>query len=268
MRIYLASWASLSKASFVSRRSFERYNAMPSTVFQYFYQLQLKELRHGSSSCDIGSLFNKNSSFRRYKRKEWELLSMSKKRLYHALYFHFTKINYRTLSHEELAKRLEIPIPAASEYLLFRNQFKSRFDQVWEERKREKSSACLQKAHFRTGSLGLIRVSRRISRNLDDAEADLTRRFQDMCRECRRTWRDMVDDEQRAKIADKLGEERKNFEAIMKNEIQVLNELQGLLTTYLTNFDAIAHKALDFERRGASNCQERLDFLLAQNVKD
>ncbi|SCU95849.1 LANO_0E11606g1_1 [Lachancea nothofagi CBS 11611] len=268
MRPNLVVNASVSRTTFTSRRSFEKLDTMPSTVFQYYFQLQLKELHHNSPQSEITDFVNKNNSFKRYKRKEWDSLSLTKKRVYHALYFHFTKVNYRRLGHEELARRLELQVPAASEYLLFRNRFKARFDAAWEEQRKNDRTGRSHKIQLRSGTSGSLKVSRIFAMRPAELEFNSTRRFQDMCRECRRAWREGVDDDQRAEIATKLSVERQKFENSVKRELDILDGLQAMLTKYLTSVDVSNLKALDFERRitHTSN-QDPLVFLMTDLKK-
>ncbi|SCV02972.1 LAME_0H06678g1_1 [Lachancea meyersii CBS 8951] len=260
--------ANVSRTAFLNRRSFERLDTMPATVFQYYYQLQVKNLHFNVPEADLICWINRNSSFRRYKRKEWESLSLSKKRIYHALYFHFTGLSYRTIGHEELARKLEYPIPAASDYLLFRNGFKAKFDLLWEEQQKHDVMKRTPKLMLRSGSSGLVKKTRFLAAKAGKTDSDLTRRFHDMCRECRRIWREEVDNIQRTEIAEKLREERRFFEKLMSKEIEILDSLQGSLVKNLRALNTPSCQEFDFEKRSFEQTTGSLAFLMTRSSKD
>lgn len=202
--------AQLSYAVYGSKGSFEReLNSVPATVFQYYYRSKLKELVPWSSGLE-------SNAFRRHIRKEWDLLSTSRKRLYYAFFFHFTKTDYRSLNKYELARILEIPTPAISEYMLFRNNFKNKYDDMG-----------LQERKMRPGKRNtvvgrLVMISHRTAIQ-DDERLNLTKRFQKMCRECRYVWNKKISAEQKEDIRSKWEDQKNEFELSLTRELEALS---------------------------------------------
>ncbi|CEP61862.1 mitochondrial HMG-box protein CIM1 LALA0_S04e02388g [Lachancea lanzarotensis] len=269
MRINCTLHANVSRTAFANRKSFERLDTMPTTVFQYYFQLQVKDLHVYSRDADLIPWINRNSSFKRYKRKEWDSLSMSKRRIYNALYFRFTGLDYRTLGHEEVARRLEIPIPPISDYLLFRNSFKSQFDPLWDEQRKRDLLIRSPKMILRSRFSGVVKSPRFSATYSRESDSDLTKRFQDMCRECRRTWLEKVDSMQKAEIGEKLREQRESFRALMEKEIKVLDGLQSVLVDRLKGANMLTSGNLNFRKEGATQQNmDRLAFLVTHSDKE
>ncbi|SCU87880.1 LAFA_0E09406g1_1 [Lachancea sp. 'fantastica'] len=268
MRLNLTLHANVSRTSFVNRKSFEKLDTMPTTVFQYYFQLQVKDLHIHSPETELIHWVSRNSSFKRFKRKEWESLSLSKRRIYNALYFHFTGLNYRTLGHEEVARRLEIPIPPISEYLLFRNKFKSKFDLLWEEQRNRDLLKRTPKLILRSKSSGAVKSPRFSAACSIESDPDLTIRFHDMCRECRRTWREKVSSLQKAEIGEKLREQRRSFRKLMDKEIEVLDSLQSLLVDRLKDANMLNSGTIDLEKGTTQRNTNRLAFLVTHSDKE
>ncbi|CUS22844.1 LAQU0S07e01398g1_1 [Lachancea quebecensis] len=269
MRITLRLNAFVSQISVTSRKSFEKLDKTPSTVFQYYYQLQLKSLYKSGLSAEIlEPTSNSQSSLRRYVRKEWESLSMSKKRVYHALYFHFIKLNYKELSPEEFAKRLELSIPISSEYLLFRTKFKVEFDKIWKEQYKKDHHGRSRRVYLRTAPSNLFKTSRVISGTINSFEYDSTRQFQEMCRQCRKVWRDKVTSDQKAQMAKILQKSRRDFELKLEQEIKLLDSLQNALHKLLAGPSANLNTALDFERPVTQSHNSVIALLLAAEKKE
>lgn len=239
--------AQLSILNITSRRSFDKLDRTPSTVFQYYYRLQIKQLHKYSQYIDSLESMNQNNPFRRQVRKEWDALSLSKKRVYHALYFHFLKLDFRKLSQEELAKRLEIPVPTSSEYLLFRNKFKSKFDYMWEK---QYTGRLEIEVKVRSDTFGKFKITRYATKKKEDLDSitNFTERFQKMCRECKRIWKEKVSEEQKDEIRSKLRENRKKFELQMEKEVEALESLQENLTCILDKDTFHSQRMLGVER--------------------
>ena len=100
----LAVSARFSVLQVSTKKSFKRLDQRPGDVFQYYLQLQVDRLNTYAEFQDL----KKNIAFVKRIRGEWEGLSSSKKRVYHALFFKFNNIDYNKLSNEELARVLTI----------------------------------------------------------------------------------------------------------------------------------------------------------------
>lgn len=119
MKATLLLKAQLSPVSYTTKKSFQRQlNRTPYTAFQYFFQLEVQKLHNVSKYEDIINHVRGNSNFKRFARNEWDSMSLTKKRLYYASFCQSMDIDILNVSKIELAKRLEIPIPAMSEYLI------------------------------------------------------------------------------------------------------------------------------------------------------
>lgn len=235
--------AQLSQVVYLSKKSFEReLNSLPHTAFQYYYYSKIKELRNSSSdpyTTDILGCRQQNNAFRRFIRREWNLLSASKKRLYYAFFFHFTGTDHNTLNKYELARVLEIQTPAISDYMLFRNKFKYKFDNVWRQETEQRSRK--KKVVLKRNTIGgghAITISGG-SNVLNGESHSLTKRFQKMCRECRRTWNQRISDEQRLEIRHKWEDEKRHFETIVAAERAALE----------TNLSRLSKMNLDSKTR-------------------
>lgn len=220
MRASYVLRAQLSRTFYGSQGSFEKQlNNLPTTAFQYYYWSKLKELCKYSEdlvNSDRLSCGQQSNTFRRYIRKEWDLLSASKKRLYYAFFFHFTKIDYRALKKYELARILEIPTPAISEYMLFRNNFKHKYDAIWyQERKERPKKRSIMAGH-------LISLSIRNSHE-KESRLNLTKRFQKMCRECRYVWNKKISNEQKDEIRTKWELQKQQFDLQLARELEALS---------------------------------------------
>lgn len=206
----------MSSTIFTTRKSFERQlDSSSTTAFHYYCQLQ-----HDPRN-------NNDLQWKRFMRREWEMLSITRKRLYYAFYFHFKGIDYKNLNKFELAKFLEIPTPATSEYMMFRNVFKFKFDNAWLETLKKlgelKNKGKLVKKASITGGHRLTVNYVPFNRNQLEKEAtNYTKRYQQMCKECRRVWNEKVTTEQRSIIREKWENEKQEFDEIIRNEIGAL----------------------------------------------
>lgn len=225
--------AQLSQVVYTTKKSFQKQlDSIPATAFDYYYQSKIKELQQSSCnllSNDFLSASQQNTAFKRHIRKEWELLSNTKRRLYYAFFFHFTKINHKVLNKYELAKVMEIPTPATSEYMLFRNKFKYKFDRIWQEEDmkiKRKSGIILR--HNTIGGGHRITISGKvkdINSTSYSGEEELTNliiRFQKMCRECRHVWNEKVTDEQKCEIRNKWEDQKHQFDLKLDQETEIL----------------------------------------------
>lgn len=225
--------AQLSQAVYVSKRSFEKeLDSLPTTAFQYYYHSKIKELQSGSNdfhNTDILSCGQHNNAFRRFIRKEWNSLSTTKKRLYYAFFFHFTGVDHTSLNKYELARILEIQTPAISDYMLFRNKFKYKFDNVWyQEREQRSRKRRMVLKHNPIGFGHTITISSRISVHGEESFS-LTAKFQKMCRECRHTWNQKITEEQKLEIRNIWEEQKRQFDTILATEREALgNNLNRL----------------------------------------
>ncbi|SCU80403.1 LAMI_0B02212g1_1 [Lachancea mirantina] len=222
MRSSPGLFAQVSKFAVHSKKSFERLDRTPQTAFTYYYQLQVQALSKCNAGEEPKNLIRGNNSFKQFVRRNWHSLSISKRRLYHALYFRYTRIDYATLNYEQVAKRLEIPIPLNSEYLLFRNGFRESF-----ERKRDAAKVSSGRKSMGAGSSRVIKLLH-ISHNVGASEGQeqiITKNFQEMCRECKRVWKSQVTDAQKDEIREKVRNARETFESQVEDE---LNAIQGL----------------------------------------
>ncbi|SJM86525.1 uncharacterized protein ZBIST_2904 [Zygosaccharomyces bailii] len=217
--------ASLSPNVYLTRRAFDKQlNTLPSTAFHYYCQLQ------------VDHLTEPDPQLKRHIRREWDLLSVTKKRLYYAFYFHFKGINHRKMNKFEFAKFLEIPTPASSEYMLFRNTFKYKFEMAWiDNLKRQRTTGRGQviKHATITGGHRLTVYAQLNNLRLQQEAMDYTSRYQQMCRECRRVWKEKVSLKQRIVIRDKWEEQKQIFEERIRNEIDALE----INLNRLTHFD-------------------------------
>ncbi|CAI4064198.1 hypothetical protein N7582_002609 [Saccharomyces uvarum] len=251
MKVTLLLKAHLSPVSYTTKKSFQRQlDRSPYTAFQYFFQLEVQKLHNVSKYEDITNYLKGNSNFKRFRRNEWDSMSLTKKRLYYASFCQSMSIDVWNVSKVELAKRLEIPIPAMSEYLFFRNKFKLKFDSHWSalepnnyknhsrpstarknvteaySRSRTITSVNKMQPRKRLVTMKRISCSENFSNNQsDDAQKhlyDYMKRFQLMCKECRYAWNEKVDYDQKLEIRKKLQLWRLKFEEMMDNEIQIL----------------------------------------------
>lgn len=226
MRGSSALRAQLSSAVYTSKRSFEKdLDSLPTTAFQYYYHSKVKELRDNSDESYASEILNsgqQNIAFRRFVRKEWDLLSTTKRRLYYAFFFHFTGVDHNTLNKYELAKVLEIQTPATSDYMLFRNKFKYKFDHLWyQEREQRSRTRSIVLKHNPIGYGHKITISSRIGVSDEESYSSI-RRFQKMCRECRHTWNQDITAEQKLDIRSKWEEQKRQFNAILAIERKAL----------------------------------------------
>ena len=85
MKVTLLLKAQLSPVSYTTKKSFQRQlNRTPYTAFQYFFQLEVQKLHNVSKYEDITNYLKGNSNFKRFRRNEWDSMSLTKKRLYYA----------------------------------------------------------------------------------------------------------------------------------------------------------------------------------------
>lgn len=262
MKATLLLKAQLSPVSYTTKKSFQRQlNRTPYTAFQYFFQLEVQKLHNVSKYEDIINYVRGNSNFKRFARNEWDTMSLTKKRLYYASFCQSMDIDILNVSKIELAKRLEIPIPAMSEYLLFRNKFKVKFDSHCSslERKdrksvprpsitrkvatteicsKSRSNTPLGKINPRKRLVALKRISRsentakNHSHEAQNYLYDYMKRFQQMCKECRYAWNEKVDYDQKLEIRKKLQVWRAKFEEVMDNEIQILQKNMDIMSKF------------------------------------
>ncbi|CAI4051583.1 hypothetical protein SKDZ_15G2610 [Saccharomyces kudriavzevii ZP591] len=262
MKVTLLLKAQLSPVSYTTKKSFQRQlDHLPSTAFQYFFQLEVQKLHNVSKYKDIINYVRGNSNFKRFTRNEWDNMSLTKKRLYYASFCQSMNIDIWNVSKVELAKRLEIRIPAMSEYLFFRNKFKVKFDSHWSSLERKdyrsisKSSvtrkngateiysknraiASVSKIKPRKRLVAMKRISRLDNLANDhpnDAQEhlyDYMKRFQQMCKECRYAWNEKVDYDQKLEIREKLQLWKSKFEEMMDNEIQILQKNMEIMSKF------------------------------------
>lgn len=185
------------------------------TVFNYYYNMQVKKF--GNTT-----LMRFNNSFKRYIRSEWDNLSATKKRLYYAMFFEQHNLSPSELTSYELARCLEIEKPAASEYLMFRNRFKSKFDRLWRQ-----NSEVNMKLIFQSGSIANNyhefspgRAKRSIQHI--DPNRDYILRFKEMCKECRRIWNTKVGEEEKKTIHEHWLNAQQEFKNTLDIEIEVI----------------------------------------------
>lgn len=225
--------AQLSQIVYSTKKSFKKQlDSLPATAFDYYYQSRIKELQQNSCnllSNDFLSGSQQNTAFKRHIRKEWESLSNTKRRLYYAFFFHFTKINHKVLNRYELAKVMEIPTPATSEYMLFRSKFKYKFDRIWqEENMKNKRKTGIILRHNAIGSGHRIIISGKVkdlnstSNSGEEELTNLIERFQKMCRECRHVWNEKVTDEQKFEIKNKWEDQKHQFDLKLDQETEIL----------------------------------------------
>ncbi|EJS41717.1 YOR114W [Saccharomyces arboricola H-6] len=262
MKVTLLLKAQLSSVSYTTRKSFQKQlDRSPYTAFQYFFQLEVQKLHNVSKYDDITSYVRGNSNFKRFTRNEWDNMSLTKKRLYYASFCQSMNIDIWSVSKIELAKRLEIPIPAMSEYLFFRNKFKLKFDSHWsslehnnyrnpsrpstmrkngaaETYPRNRTITSVSKIKPRKRLVAMKRISRSEDFTNDHSHEaqkhfdDYMKRFQQMCKECRYAWNEKVGCDQKLEIRKKLHLCRSKFEEMMDNEIQVLQKNMEIMSKF------------------------------------
>ncbi|CAI4036418.1 hypothetical protein SMKI_15G2620 [Saccharomyces mikatae IFO 1815] len=261
MKVTLLLKAQLSPVSYTTKKSFQRQlNRSPFTAFQYFFQLEVQKLHNVSKYEDIINYARGNTNFKRFKRNEWDSMSLTKKRLYYASFCQSMNIDIWKVSKVELAKRLEIPIPVMSEYLLFRNKFKVKFDSRWSSleskayknvsrpptRKTVVTEVCsknrtitsVNKIKPRKRLVAMKRIPRsenfakNHSHEAQENLYDYMKRFQQMCKECRYAWNEKVDCDQKLEIREKLQLWRSKFEKMMDNEIQILQKNMDIMSKF------------------------------------
>lgn len=219
MRCTSSMRASLSASVYLTRRAFEKQlNTSPTTAFHYYCQLDHR--KH-------------DPQLKRYMRREWEMLSITKKRLYYAFYFHFKNVNYKKMNKFELAKFLEIPTPATSEYMLFRNTFKCKFEIAWIEnirRQRIAGRGQLIKQSAIAGGHRLSVYTQQDYRQLKEEATNYASRYRQMCKECRRVWTEKVTLKQKIMIRRKWEEQRQIFEERIVQELEALEANLNRLT--------------------------------------
>ena len=234
MRITNILRAQLCESVYNTKKSFQKQlKRMPSTIFQYYYQLQIKQLHksYGSNTEYILDFAQQNTHFKRYIRDEWDTLSMTKKRLYNALYFHFSQVDYRSINKFELARIMEIPTPAFSEYMLFRNKFKKQYEKIWKENqinpepislivKSSNIQKIISRRHHCQSSKLTVK-EQNASKGLKEI-IDFTKRFQEMCKECKHVWNVQVTEEQKSEVRSKWEQQVLEFEELMDREVELL----------------------------------------------
>lgn len=210
--------AALSRTIFRSRKVFERtLQQNIGTVFGYYYKIQVNKLGNTES-------LKYNNTFRRFVRHEWENMSVTKKRLYSAMFFQNNGIQPNQMGHFELARCLGMQTPAASEYLLFRNRFKMKFDQLWEKDPNVDLSQVFNRNLIQTKNLRVVlRSEKRHRRNTKLLEGknnkDYLQRFKEMCKECRRIWRSEVTDQEKEVVKAQWELTQTEFKNLIQEEI-------------------------------------------------
>lgn len=230
--------AQLSQTVYHTKKAFDkRLDSVPTTAFHYYYQTKIKEMQTysgPSSSRDQLNFAHYNNGFKRYIRKEWSLLSGTRRRLYYAFFFHFTKIDHTTLNECELARIMEISTPAISEYMLFRNKYKSKFDTIWSEQEAtvqsKKTPGTRRNAKISDESMKVTLSNTQrdhlLSLSVDNTRDDiknLTKRFREMCRECRTAWETCISDGRKLEIKKKWQEQKRRFELQLQYERRILD---------------------------------------------
>ncbi|GAV52694.1 hypothetical protein ZYGR_0AG06850 [Zygosaccharomyces rouxii] len=245
MRCTYSLRASLSSTVFTTKKSFERQlDTSPTTAFHYYCQLQ-----HDSK-------INNELQWKKFMRREWELLSLTRKRLYYAFYFHFKGIDYKSLNNFELAKFLEIPTPAASEYMMFRNIFKFKFDNAWLDNLKKLNDLNHKGRLVKKSPItGGHRLTVFIPLNQDQLQSEATnytKRYQQMCRECRRVWNEKVTMEQKLIIREKWEQEKQVFNENIRDELDALK-----INLNRLNQLGLRHEYLLFEENSGESTKKK-----------
>lgn len=121
--------------------------------------------------------------------------------------------------------------------------------------------------YLRSTSSGMVNVTRVIKTNSPENLHNLTKRFQEMCRECRKVWREKVTEEQKEDIVLKLKASRLKFERAVQGELAILDDLQGLLRRSLKGKVAGSYDALDCERLTSRAQRDRMMKLITGEKK-
>ncbi|KAL3228536.1 Uncharacterized protein RNJ44_02481 [Nakaseomyces bracarensis] len=225
--------AGLSEAIFCSKKVFERtLQQGVGTVFGYYYNIQVGKLGNTES-------LKYNNTFRRFVRHEWENMSITKRRLYSAMFFQYNGLRPDHMGSYELAKCLGVETPAASEYLLFRNRFKAKFDLLWEKDPNVDLSQVFDSNLLQAKNLRVrLKSSRRSWRNAKILEGktnpNYLQRFKEMCKECRRIWRTEVTDNEKQLVRAQWEQDQAKFKSAIQEEI----------TSIMTNMERFQSKPI------------------------
>ncbi|EDO16239.1 hypothetical protein Kpol_505p16 [Vanderwaltozyma polyspora DSM 70294] len=253
MKISLSLKAQLNDSIIFSQKSYLKPKLrIPSTAFQFYYQVQMHDLLRNSYSTkqEILSFVDKNTHFRRFIRDEWNTLSTTRRRLYAALYFHVLKIDYSNLNEIELAKIMEIPTPAISPYMLFRSKYKEKFDLAWREEnskseitmknktlKPMKSRSNNNKIFFKRTVSSSIKLEKGNNQSTSNIKPiiDFARRFDKMCKECKQVWNNDISNEQKLQVRNKWETQKIEFKRMIDKEIEYLKSTIDKITTLNPN---------------------------------
>lgn len=207
-----------------NKKSFKRLDQRPLDVFQYYLQLQIDRLNIIADYKDHRS----HIPLVRRIRAEWESLSITKRRVYHALFFKFNKIDFRKLGNEELARYLAISCPISSAYLLFRSKYKLQFNLIWEQRYIKQEEAPMHRPTYLERHTPLMKIISH-SQTKMDSMLNAHLRYQEMCKSCKKVWKEKVTDEQKQLLYDKIKSSKERF----NTEMQIERKELVLLTKVL-----------------------------------
>ncbi|CCE63665.1 hypothetical protein TPHA_0F01820 [Tetrapisispora phaffii CBS 4417] len=233
-------FAQLSNTIYNTKQTFKNDNK-PNLVtsFQYYYSLQFNKLNLGDNTS-IGMIKNisYNTNFKRYIRKEWDLLSTTSKRLYTALYIYDNNINYKSLNAFELAKMMEIETPVSSEYMLFRCNFKKHFELINNEQKGNSMKRTIINRYHVSLQKRILGVRRnsgiKINKYIQSENKNISRTYQEFCRECRKVWKENVSELMKEQLREKLNTQTIKFESVIEKERDILemnlNRISNILS--------------------------------------
>lgn len=191
----------ISPVSFSTKQSFlTKISQQPRSTFHYFYILHMKQMQISNPDQSV-----KNSSFKIFIRRQWDQLSIAKKRLYRAMYCYSSNIDYQNMSKYQLAHKLNIKTPPVSEYLYFRNEYKKKNDQTRPN---------TQITSFNVVKYNVWKIKRKVS----NTQICNTKEYTQMCRECKRIWNKDLNEQQRAIVREKWEKLHHDFENTLKQE--------------------------------------------------
>ena len=257
-----------------NKKSFQKLDQRPLDVFQYYLQLQIDQLNvYG----DVGDLKH-NISFVKRIKNEWKSLSLTKKRVYHTLFFKFSAVDFNKLRNEELARYLTIPRPITSSYLLFRKRFKVRFYQMLEPKERcsQGSASSLDQRYQPTTYLAknkpLVRIQPRQPYPNNSTAFNAHFRYQEMCKSCKEEWRKSVTEEEKQLLREEVQRRKRLFDLRMQVERKELRTLTKLLDESFSeeSFKTLSHSLSyhNLERKKVLDNGFLIPFLHMSHKKD
>ncbi|CDO96433.1 unnamed protein product [Kluyveromyces dobzhanskii CBS 2104] len=251
--------ARLSVLQVSNKKSFKLLDQRPMDVFQYYMQLQIDRLNIYVDSKD----YRRHIPLVKRIRTEWESLSMTKRRVYHALFFKFNKLDLNKLANEELARYLAMPCPITSAYLLFRSKYKLQFNQLWEQKYMKSQATWSQGPTYLERHTPSLKITRHSNFKLDYMlNAHL--RYQEMCKSCKKVWKDQVTDEQKQLLYNKVKSSKMEFNAQMQTERKELVLLTKVLESSVpeSSLESLADSLSyhNFEQKKIFNNQSLTSF--------